>query len=115
MKTLVGNKAKDHKAAKKIGTDRAGRFVGMASSSILPRATLVRAQEAPFKQGLSLVAENLVLKKAIEVIGDREDAMRWMGTPVRNLGYATPVSLLGTNSGREAVLTVLTQLEHGVL
>ena len=59
--------------------------------------------------------ESSVLTQAVRVIGDRAEAMRWMGTPVRELNYATPVSLLGTSEGRKAVTTVLGRLEHGVL
>lgn len=59
--------------------------------------------------------EASVLHRAVEVIGDKNDALRWMGTPVRALEYATPVSMLGTRKGRQAVVTVLGRLEHGVL
>jgi putative toxin-antitoxin system antitoxin component (TIGR02293 family) len=59
--------------------------------------------------------EASVLDRAIEVIGDKHEAMRWMGTAVRALDYPTPVSLLGNSKGRRAVLTVLGRLEHGVL
>jgi uncharacterized protein (DUF2384 family) len=41
--------------------------------------------------------------------------MRWLGTPVRALNYATPISRLHDPESREQVLSVLTQLEHGVL
>jgi Protein of unknown function (DUF2384) len=56
-----------------------------------------------------------VINRAIEVIGDKEDAMRWLGTPVRALDYATPISRLSHPEGETEVLRVLTQLEHGVL
>lgn len=56
-----------------------------------------------------------VVERAIEVIGDRDDALRWLGTPVRSLNYATPISLFGTAKGRESVLQVLGRLEHGVM
>jgi len=56
-----------------------------------------------------------VIAKAIEVIGDEQAAMRWMGTPVRALDYATPISRLADQQGQADVLRVLTQLEHGVL
>lgn len=56
-----------------------------------------------------------VMARATEVIGDKQEAMRWMGTPVRALSYATPISILADPGGKAAVLTVLTQLEHGVL
>lgn len=63
----------------------------------------------------SAADEASVLHRAVEVIGDKNDALRWMGTPVRALEYATPVSMLGTRKGRQAVVTVLGRLEHGVL
>jgi Protein of unknown function (DUF2384) len=59
-------------------------------------------------------AEVEILHRATEVIGNKGDAMRWMGTPIRALNYATPVSLLHTRKGRDAVKTVLGRLEHGV-
>jgi putative toxin-antitoxin system antitoxin component (TIGR02293 family) len=51
--------------------------------------------------------------RAIDVIGDREEALRWLGTPVRGLGYATPISLLETPEGTQRVEAILVQLEHG--
>ncbi|MBZ5622218.1 MAG: MbcA/ParS/Xre antitoxin family protein [Acidobacteriia bacterium] len=56
----------------------------------------------------------VVINRAIEVIGDKEEAMRWLGMPVRALGYATPISRLNDRDGQTAVLDVLDQLEHGV-
>jgi hypothetical protein len=56
-----------------------------------------------------------VIDRAADVIGDRDEALRWLGTPVRALACATPVSLLATPEGRNQVLTVLDRLEHGVL
>jgi putative toxin-antitoxin system antitoxin component (TIGR02293 family) len=56
-----------------------------------------------------------IIRRAIEVIGDREEAMRWLGTPVRALDYATPISCIHDPISRQKVLSVLTQLEHGVL
>ena len=36
--------------------------------------------------------EQDVINRAVEVIGDRDEALRWMGTPpVRALDYATPI------------------------
>ena len=60
-------------------------------------------------------AEAAVIRRTVEVIGDRSSAMRWLGTPVRALNYATPISLLHDPDGRDAVLSVLGRLEHGVL
>ena len=56
-----------------------------------------------------------IINRAIEVIGAESMALRWLGTPVPALGYATPISLLDTPEGQAAVLATLTRLEHGVL
>lgn len=55
-----------------------------------------------------------VIDRATEVIGNREDAMRWLGTPVRGLDFATPISLLTTEEGAERVNDILGQMEHGI-
>ena len=52
--------------------------------------------------------------RAAEVFGDRDAALRWLGTPIAALDYATPVSILGTPQGLIRVNDVLTQMEHGV-
>jgi putative toxin-antitoxin system antitoxin component (TIGR02293 family) len=56
-----------------------------------------------------------VISRAVQVIGDEQMALRWLGTPVPALDYSTPISLLNNSEGQSAVLRVLTQLEHGVL
>jgi hypothetical protein len=61
------------------------------------------------------IQREAVLKRAIEVIGDREQALRWLDTPLRALDYDTPTSRLNRPGGQADVLRVLTQLEHGVL
>jgi putative toxin-antitoxin system antitoxin component (TIGR02293 family) len=55
-----------------------------------------------------------VLESAIKVIGDKQKAMRWLGTPIRALNFATPISVLADPGGKNSVLDVLTRLEHGV-
>src|ERR1700726_4258998 len=52
---------------------------------------------------------------AADVIGDRETALGWMGTPVQALDYATPVSLLNSKDGFDRVAAVLEQIQNGVL
>ncbi len=61
------------------------------------------------------VAQVEILHRAVEVIGNEAEAMRWMGTPIRALDYATPISLLHDAKGYDAVRVVLGRLEHGVL
>jgi DNA-binding CsgD family transcriptional regulator len=78
----------------------------------------VRAPEADRYRTAPLASPHMMLDflvdRAIEVIGDRDEAMRWLGTPIRALDYATPISLLGTNEGASRVEDVLGQMEHGV-
>jgi putative toxin-antitoxin system antitoxin component (TIGR02293 family) len=81
-----------------------------------------KSEQQPAKYPLLLArsektskAESAIIALAVEVIGNKTEAMRWMGTPVRALDYATPVSLLGSREGRQAIATVLGRLEHGVL
>lgn len=75
----------------------------------------VKAALARKRKQTTEKAEAAVFNRALEVIGDKIEAMRWMGTPVRMLDYATPVSLVSSPNGRKAVLVVLERLEHGVL
>jgi uncharacterized protein (DUF2384 family) len=56
-----------------------------------------------------------VISRAIQVIGDEQMALRWLGTPVAALDDSEPISLLSDSEGQIAVLRVRTQLEHGVL
>ncbi len=46
-----------------------------------------------------------VVDRAIGVTGDRDEAMRWLGTPI---------SLLGTSEGATRVEDGLGRMEHGV-
>ncbi len=55
-----------------------------------------------------------MIQRASEVLGSRDEAMRWLGTPVRGLDFATPISLLGTKEGAERVSDILGQMERGV-
>ncbi|MGD0362828.1 MAG: MbcA/ParS/Xre antitoxin family protein [Bryobacteraceae bacterium] len=55
-----------------------------------------------------------IIERIVEGIGNREQPMRWLGTPVRALDFATPISMLGATEGVEKVMDVLGQMEHGV-
>ena len=51
---------------------------------------------------------------ATEVIGNRDEAMRWVGIPVRALDFATPIARPGTREGTAHVEDMLGQMAHGV-
>jgi uncharacterized protein (DUF2384 family) len=82
----------------------------MPPPSELPGSQRRRTQRFPSQSYIEII-----LKRATEVIGMREKAMRWRGTPVRTLDYANPVSLLSSEAGAERVLATLTNLEYIVL
>ncbi len=54
-----------------------------------------------------------VAARAERLLG-RERALRWLRAPIRALGGATPLSLLDTDLGTEAVLDVLERIAEGV-
>jgi putative toxin-antitoxin system antitoxin component (TIGR02293 family) len=90
-------------------------IVSQVMSTATSRAespALLPSSESESGQGTDIEP---IIERSVEVIGNREEAMRWLGTPVRALDYATPISCLHDPAGKEQVLTVLTQLEHGVL
>ena len=60
-------------------------------------------------------SRDAVIERAVEVIGNQDFAMRWLGTPVPALNYATPISLLANPRGRGEVMAALNRLEHGVM
>ena len=79
------------------------------------RIEAIESTDVPVLEKVLEIQDQEVISRAIEVIGDQEQAMRWLGTPVRALDYATPISRLHDSEGQAQVLRVLSQLEHGVL
>jgi putative toxin-antitoxin system antitoxin component (TIGR02293 family) len=75
-------------------------------------ADITSASEASSKDAATNFQR--IFELAQSVMGGSEQALRWMGTPVRALDYLTPVSLLGSKDGIEAVETILARLEHGI-
>ena len=72
----------------------------------------VRPHPSSAERSINIIEETAL--RATEVIGDRDEALRWMGTPVRGLDYATPISVLASKEGAQRVEDIFTQLEHGV-
>ena len=93
-----------------VGTDELAQLLG------IPRRTLTKRQsEDVFKlaesNAISRVAR--VYKEALDFFGDEADALRWLKTPLPALG-GTPLTLLDTDPGADAVSTLMTQLAWGV-
>ena len=55
-----------------------------------------------------------ITARAIEVLGNREKALRWLRTPLPFLCDRTPLSMLDTAEGIEHVEGVLGRIEQGV-
>lgn len=55
-----------------------------------------------------------VLSRTIDVLGSREEAEIWLGSPATALDQRKPIDLLSTPAGVEAVEEHLTRLEYGV-
>jgi putative toxin-antitoxin system antitoxin component (TIGR02293 family) len=51
---------------------------------------------------------------AVEMIGDREKAIAWLGTPNRALGGDQPFDLLDTDLGARMVEDILGRIAYGV-
>jgi putative toxin-antitoxin system antitoxin component (TIGR02293 family) len=66
------------------------------------------------KAEIDLDALVSVTARAIEVLGTREKALRWLRIPIRSLGDRTPLSQLETPDGITRVEDVLGRIEHGV-
>ena len=100
------------KTRKRVGAGRSDAFGVTSGQEVfvdsLASADLLLRKKADPEELMKAVA------RATEVLGDRDAAFRWLGTPVPALDYATPISLLGTPQGAIRVNDVLTQMEHGV-
>jgi putative toxin-antitoxin system antitoxin component (TIGR02293 family) len=55
-----------------------------------------------------------VYANAVEMIGDEEKAIQWLGTPNRALGGERPLDQLDTDTGARVVEDVLGRIAYGV-
>ena len=55
-----------------------------------------------------------VYANAVEMIGDQEKAIEWLGTPKRALGGETPLDQLDTDTGARMVEDILGRIAYGV-
>lgn len=55
-----------------------------------------------------------VYKRAVEVFGGEEKALRWMEYPSVALGNIAPLELLNTSAGVQMLLDELGRIEHGI-
>jgi putative toxin-antitoxin system antitoxin component (TIGR02293 family) len=55
-----------------------------------------------------------VLRRAVDVLGDKAQGKAWMIDSISSLGGRTPLSLLDTMEGYDLVTTTLSRIEYGV-
>ena len=84
----------------------------------IPQRTLTRrlSQGSPLTAAESdrTVRMARVYANAVEMIGNREKAIQWLGTPNRALGGGRPLDLLDTDVGARAVEDILGRIAYGV-
>jgi putative toxin-antitoxin system antitoxin component (TIGR02293 family) len=102
--------------------DAAVRALGIGQTELaraldIPERTLARRK----KEGVlnrdesgKLVRLARVVERAVDVFEDEAAALDWLKAPNAALGGASPISLLDTDLGSDAVLATLGRIEHGV-
>ena len=102
--------------------DAAVRVVGvgqieLAKALDIPERTLARRK----KEGMlnrdesgKLVRLARIVERADEVFEDKDAALDWLKVPNAALGGVSPISLLDTDLGADAVINTLGRIEHGV-
>ena len=66
------------------------------------------------EQSDSVVRTARTLAKAIDILGDKKKAVRWLTMPNRALGGEIPITLLDTSAGAHEIEAVLDRIEYGV-
>jgi putative toxin-antitoxin system antitoxin component (TIGR02293 family) len=94
-----------------LSLDETAERLGLARRTLARRKTL-RTLDANESERVVRLAD--ALAHAIDVLGSREKARRWLGEPNRALGGASPMSLLDTGLGAQAVDELLVRIDHGV-
>lgn len=87
-----------------------------AALGISPRTLVRRKKEGVLssEESAKLLRLARVAVRAQEVFEDRAPAFDWLMSPNTALAGATPLSLLDTDIGAEAVFDTLGRIEHGV-
>ncbi|MHB1074892.1 type II RES/Xre toxin-antitoxin system antitoxin [Thiobacillus sp.] len=83
----------------------------------IPVRTLVRRKGEGLlnsEESAKLVRVARMIQRAEEVFDDPDSARDWLKTSNTSLGGETPMSLLDTEIGAEAVMDTLGRIEHGV-
>lgn len=89
----------------------------LAATLGIPERTLARRKKEGLlhsEESAKLVRLARVVERAEEVFEGREPALDWLKSKNAALSGVTPLSLLDTDIGAEAVMDTLGRIEHGV-
>jgi putative toxin-antitoxin system antitoxin component (TIGR02293 family) len=89
----------------------------LAASLDIPERTLARRKregKLNSEESAKLVRLARAIARAEEVFDDLDRAVDWLRSVNPSLGGATPLSLLDTEIGAEALMDTLGRIEHGV-
>lgn len=91
--------------------------VELSKALNIPERTLIRRKKEgvlnPEESGkLHRLAQ--VIERAVEVFESAPLALDWIKSPNASLGGFTPLSLLDTDLGAQAIMDTLGRIEHGV-
>jgi putative toxin-antitoxin system antitoxin component (TIGR02293 family) len=89
----------------------------LSATLAIPERTLVRRKKEgtlSTDESAKLLRVARVMQRATEVFEERVAALRWLKGANKALDDVTPLSLLDTELGAEAVMDTLGRIEHGV-
>jgi putative toxin-antitoxin system antitoxin component (TIGR02293 family) len=95
-----------------LGNGVLSRKLGISQRTLTRRlsyGSLLTAAESDRTVRMARVYAN-----AIEMIGDRDKAIEWLGTPNRALGGGRPLDQLDTDMGARMVEDILGRIAYGV-
>lgn len=95
-----------------LGNSELGRKLGIPQRTLTRR--LSHASRLTPAESDRTVRMARVYASAVEMIGDREKAIAWLGTPNRALGGDKPLDLLDTDLGARMVEDILGRIAYGV-
>lgn len=100
--------------ARRLGVPRSRllAFLGIKASTAERRLRL--HQRLSPEEGDRVARLGKLIKRAIDVFEDADDANAWLLRPARSLGGVTPLSLLDTIEGYELAIDTLGRIEYGV-
>lgn len=95
-----------------LGTNAVSRILGIPQRTLtrrLSEGSLLTSAESDRTVRLARVYAN-----AVEMLGEREKAVEWLGTANRALGGEKPLDLLDTDTGSRMVEDILGRIAYGV-